>query len=340
MGQACETLSQCTGKGLTPQITANATTEIRFKPQIPLPGSELFNGQEIVITGSTLGEYVAALYVFVVSAVGILAAVLIFYGGIMWLTAGGDRGRVQNAKDQIASAVIGILLAFGAYLLLLTISPKLVKFSSLEIKPVPKRIAEYENEVAFGARGGGLGTASLSDPDAWLNNPTNGIKTNYGALITSLATAQVPEDLIYAIIFVESGGRPSLTSSAGACGIMQLLPATAEKTCQELLDPAIGIPAGVAYLKKLANDTCPQTAIRKDLSVAQCKPPDVQATNCRNGSIDFIIPAYNGGQGANCGSVDCPGKTWWECTVNTGYQETRDYYLKVLDARSKLSPLL
>ncbi|MDP2789563.1 MAG: transglycosylase SLT domain-containing protein [bacterium] len=280
------------------------------------------------------------MYVFVVSAIGILAAVLVFYGGLMWLTAGGDRGRVQNAKEQISSALVGILLVFAAYLLLLTISPKLIRFSSLELKTVPKRIAAYETELAFDFRGATLGSVPIGDLANWLNDPTNGMKAKYGSIITPLATSQVPLDLIYAIIFVESGGRTNLKSSAGACGIMQLLPATAGKTCDELFNPNIGITAGVAYLKKLASDTCPQTAIRKDGSVAQCKPPYVQATSCINGSIDFIIPAYNGGSGANCGSVDCPGKTWWECPVNTGYQETRNYYLKVLDAQSKLKPLL
>lgn len=341
LGEACSALTQCSGQVETrPNVTATETSPIRWKPQIPLPGSDLFNGQEILITGSTLGEYIAALYVFVVSAIGILAALLIMYGGLKWLTAGGDRGRVQDAKDQISSAIIGILLAFGAYLLLLTISPKLVRFSSLIIQPVPKRMAEFEKELAFGARGAALGSASLSDPNAWLNDPANGVKTRYGSIIAPLATSQVPIDLIYAIIFVESGGRPSLTSNAGACGIMQVLPATAGKTCSELLNPEVGIAAGVAYLHKLASETCPPTAVRKDGSVAQCKPPDVLSTNCSNGNIDFMIPAYNGGQGANCGSVDCPGKTWWECEKNTGYQETRNYYVKVLDAQAKLKPFL
>ena len=341
LGQACDTLTQCTGKPQEPTIVGSSSTApIRFKPQLAIPGSELFNGQEIIITGSTLGEYIAALYVFVVSAIGILAALLIMYGGLKWLTAGGDRGRVQDAKDQIASAVIGILLTFGAYLLLLIISPKLVKFNSLFINPIPKREAAYESEVAFGARGGGLGSASLAAIGDWLNNPTTGIATLYDSTITPLANSQVPRDLIYAIIFVESGGRPSLVSSAGACGIMQLLPATAGKTCQQLLDPTVGINAGVAYLKKLASDTCPATAVRRDGSVAKCKPPDVQDSGCQNGDLTYVTAAYNGGQGANCGSVDCPGQTWWLCTAIEGYQETRDYVLKVQAARAAIQPLL
>lgn len=339
VSSACNTQPIC--NGTAPQITASpTTTPTIFKPQIPLPGSELFNGQEIIITGSTLGEYIAALYVFVVSAIGILAAVLVFYGGLKWLTAGGDRGRIQDAKEQISAAIIGILLVFAAYLLLLVISPKLVRFASLELKPIPKRIAAYEKDIAFDARGGGLGSVPIGDLNNWLNDPKIGMKVQYRSLITSLATSQVPVDLIYAIIFVESGGRPSLRSSAGACGIMQLLPGTAKKTCDELMDPKTNIEAGVRYLKQLSRDPCPKTAIRRDQSVAQCGPPDVQASGCSDGDLYYVIAAYNGGQGANCGSVDCLGSTWWLCDKNTGYQETRDYVLKVQAARDAMKPYL
>lgn len=336
---ACSTLPQCTGLGAQPRaaLTVQEPKKIFFTPQLPIPGSSLFNGQEIVVTGSTLGEYIAALYVMVVGAIAILAAVMIFYGGLKWLTAAGNRGRVQDAKETISSAIIGIVLAFGAYILLLTISPNLVKFRSLELRPVSTIQQKFSNEVAFGARGATMGTVSLSNPIDWLDNAQYGVRRQYGTIIAPLATPQVPIDLIYAIIFVESGGRPEVVSGAGACGIMQLLPSTAKRTCLELQDPAIGIPAGVAYLKELASDTCPQTAVRKDNSVAKCQPPDAQPTGCTKGDLYYVAAAYNGGKGANCGSIDCPGYTWWECAKNTGYLETRNYVAKVEDARAKLN---
>ncbi len=334
----CSTQFICTGVG-KPEITQSTQKIIKFKPQIPLPGSALFNGQEIVITGSTLGEYIAALYVFMVSAIGILATVMVFFGGIKWTLAAGDMGKIQDAKETISSAIIGVILALTAYLLLLTISPKLVKFTSLTLTPVKGIAQEFnESEVAFGFRGRPPSAATLTR--AWLDDATTGVRAQYGGIIGSLKSAQVPEDMIYAIIYVESGGRPEVVSGAGACGIMQLLPATAGKTCDQLKVAQVGIEAGVAYLKQLASSTCPQTATRKDGSTAQCKPPSVEQTVCSDGDLYYVAAAYNGGVGANCGSRDCPGRTWWECQVNTGYQETRDYVLKVQAARTKLQCLL
>lgn len=315
--------------------------EIRFKPQITLPGSKFIAGDTIKITGNTLGEYIAALYAFGVTAIGILATVMVAFGGMQWLLAAGDRGKVQSAKETISSAIIGLILALTAYMLLLIVSPKLVKFNSLSLVPVKgieQGASSSTEEVAAGARGATPSTATLSRN--WLDATPTGVRTQYGALISSLLSPQVPEDMIYAIIYVESGGRPEVVSSAGACGIMQLLPATAQKTCEQLKNAQVGIEAGVAYLKQLASNTCPDTARRRNNTVAQCKPPAVQSTNCTNGNLNYVAAAYNGGVGANCGSRDCPGRTWWECQANPGYQETRDYVVKVQAARTKLQCLL
>ncbi|RJO59729.1 lytic transglycosylase domain-containing protein [Candidatus Parcubacteria bacterium] len=327
----CNELPYCTGLGSETKPEISATDEsVVFRPQITLPGSKFVAGESITVTGSTLGEYIAAFYAFFVGAIAILATVMIFYGGVMWLMAGGNRGQVQNAKEQISSALIGLGIAFLAYLLLLTLSPRLVKFSSLNlkfVKPVEQVIVGAE--VAFGFKGTPPSTATLTQ--TWVDE----MKTKYDSQISGLANSAVPRDLIYAIIYVESGGRPDVISSAGACGIMQLLPTTAGKSCTELLNPQIGIQAGVNYLQTLAAQTCPTQATKRDGTVVQCNPV---RTSCRNGDQYYMAAAYNGGQGANCDSreTSCPGRTWWECQVNTGYQETRNYVIKVQQARDKL----
>ncbi|MEK7570053.1 MAG: transglycosylase SLT domain-containing protein [Patescibacteria group bacterium] len=327
-----------------PAITATAPTlNIKFKPQVALPGSTLFNGQEIIITGSTLGEYIAALYAFGVGAIGILATVMVAFGGMQWMLAAGDRGKIQAAKETISSAIVGLILALTAYLFLLAISPKLVRFRSLSLKTVVG-VEETFNagEIAFGARGRTQGSVILTRE--WLDNASSGVRTKYGSLIRSLQTPQVPEDMIYAIMYVESGGNPNAQSEDEkgdplACGLMQLKPATANKTCEQLKNPQVGIEAGVAYLKQLANDTCPEKAYRINGTVAECRPPAVQSTTCRSGDLYYVAAAYNGGPGANCGSRDCPGSTWWECSKNSGYQETRNYVVKVEAARKCLQLL-
>ena len=51
------------------------------------------------------------------SFLGILAVILILYGGFTWMTAGGDTGKVDKAKKWIINATIGIIIILGAYIL-------------------------------------------------------------------------------------------------------------------------------------------------------------------------------------------------------------------------------
>ncbi len=71
----------------------------------------------------------------------------------------------------------------------------------------------------------------------------------------------VPEDIIYAVIKCESDFRPDVKSSVGACGLMQLMPATYEwlqtykmkEECDasKIFDPESNIRTGACMLKYL-----------------------------------------------------------------------------------------
>lgn len=58
----------------------------------------------------------AADYLF--GILGALALLFFIYGGVIWLTAGGSAGQIDKGKKILLGALIGMLLALGAWLII------------------------------------------------------------------------------------------------------------------------------------------------------------------------------------------------------------------------------
>ncbi|SHJ13817.1 lytic transglycosylase domain-containing protein [Wenxinia saemankumensis] len=107
---------------------------------------------------------------------------------------------------------------------------------------------------------------------------------------------RVSPALVLAVISIESGGRASAESPAGALGLMQLMPATAERFgVTDRASPAQSIRGGVAYLDWLLEHF--------------------------DGDPVLALAGYNAGEGAVRSNDGVPP-----------YAETRDYVPKVLAA--------
>ncbi|CAB5658470.1 Membrane-bound lytic murein transglycosylase D precursor [Delftia tsuruhatensis] len=120
----------------------------------------------------------------------------------------------------------------------------------------------------------------------------------------------VDYDLLKAVIAVESGFDAQAVSPKGAVGLMQLMPATAQRfgveasrqrsVQQQLADPAVNVPAGARYLNHLMG--------------------------LFPGRLDLVLAAYNAGEGAvrRAGQAIPP------------FQETRNYVKAVLGIYEQL----
>jgi len=62
----------------------------------------------------------------VLSLVGILFFVLMIYGGILWMTAGGNDTQLKNAQKTITMAVIGLIIVLSAYAITMFIGQGLI----------------------------------------------------------------------------------------------------------------------------------------------------------------------------------------------------------------------
>lgn len=93
-------------------------------PEVPLPGLDATTKLPL------LPAYVGYIFNFAVGVAGLIAFLSLVYGGVRYLTSGGNPSAMSDANDQIFSALIGLLIILGSFLLLTTINPQLVLVKS------------------------------------------------------------------------------------------------------------------------------------------------------------------------------------------------------------------
>lgn len=102
----------------------SADVEIKYAPPCLLPDA-LGGCPEI---GNSIINYLIRLYSFAVGIAGILALGMIVAGAIM-ISVSGAVDKKKEGKDMIQSAIWGIVLLLGSYLILNTINPRITQLS-------------------------------------------------------------------------------------------------------------------------------------------------------------------------------------------------------------------
>ncbi|MHC1782833.1 MAG: lytic transglycosylase domain-containing protein [Anaerolineaceae bacterium] len=148
-------------------------------------------------------------------------------------------------------------------------------------------------------KSGSAGESSLADLFGLSTTSTNkSASTGDFQKIIAEASAKygVDSNLVEAVIQAESNFDPSAISSAGAEGLMQLMPATAENLgVSDSLDPEQNVDGGVRLLRTLLNSY--------------------------DGNVSLALAAYNAGPEAVAKYDGIPP-----------YQETQTYVQRVLAA--------
>jgi len=130
--------SSAGGVTITTTIVEPTKPAIEFTPEIPLPN---FLGGPI--TGTTFAQYLRAVFIYFIGAICILAVVMVTYGGVKWVAAAGNAARINDAREVINNAIIGLVIALTSWLLLSTIDPRLRQFEGIGIKPISGILLDF-----------------------------------------------------------------------------------------------------------------------------------------------------------------------------------------------------
>jgi type IV secretory pathway VirB2 component (pilin) len=148
--------------------TSCVSTADEYQLLSPLPGlQDTFDPTQ----PSNIGDYLNSMITIFIGVCAVLAVIMIIIGGLQYMTSELISSK-EEGKKRIRNAIFGLLLALGAWLLLNTINPDILKtdLSSLEQQTVKIQLMEEQESIA---------SAVLSDGGA-PSGPTAGCPEGIG----------------------------------------------------------------------------------------------------------------------------------------------------------------
>lgn len=104
---------------LSAMACAGIANAAGYTPLVRIPG--------LPATGTVdLSMYMIGLYNFLLSIVGIVAVMMLIFGGMRYITAMGSSSAISSAKDIVTSALLGLLLALISWVIVSTINPDIL----------------------------------------------------------------------------------------------------------------------------------------------------------------------------------------------------------------------
>ena len=143
--------------------------------QIKIPGLEKIVSENPATCETTddqtscslpwIAVYIKAIYNYAMGIVGILAALTLMIGGVIYLTSTGNATRISEAKSWITGSLTGMLIMFTSYVLLNEVNPDLIGF-----KPVELNIIETEEDYTVQENIFSL-PVGTTDENGWISIP-------------------------------------------------------------------------------------------------------------------------------------------------------------------------
>ena len=180
-------------------LLAQATVTI--SPAIP--------GNYANTTSTSPGAFIANFYQFALLISGVLAFVVIVYGGVRSAMSAGNPSAVSEGRKYIWSALLGLLLLAGAYIILNTVNPNLLNLNLPALSPLPVQGGGPNTGVPTQGNVAGAGWTTAQVLANF--NQVGGITVKDGASVNGLL-----QQTVYDIDTLESSCR----QAEGSCSIV------------------------------------------------------------------------------------------------------------------------
>jgi hypothetical protein len=306
-------------------IVSNEESEVAPQALPPIPTANL--------PGGTMGEIIRNGLGWSMRIMGLIVFVMIIWGGVLWLTAAGNPGKIAQGKKKMTNAVFGAILLASSFLILNTINPDLVSgtFYLQGINPAPPLPSSSAMPIPRGIVSGDCHGVQCSGDTTNICGPVNpgdgcnmaAVNQYDAAIRRGVGSRRISGidvvKLLKAIIANESDGNIDAVAADGqSVGLFQMTNETAS-----IFRASCGVSSSVtinnAWMTNPANvdeQACMATEYLRSL-VGMC-----------GDSIRQLAAGYNGGVGAcdvsrNCGPLSeqrcsmCQGQTEetrrWEC---------------------------
>lgn len=85
--------------------------------KIPI-GSKI---KELMPINTSLGDFVSRSISAIILVAGLATFIYLIWGGVEWITSGGEKDKINGAKQKITNAIIGLAIVAGAWAIYLLI---------------------------------------------------------------------------------------------------------------------------------------------------------------------------------------------------------------------------
>ena len=89
----------------------------------PIVGGDSANIANVAPEFGTLSNFTPSMFVstlinIMLGAAGVVSFIVLLWGGLQWILAGGDKEGTEKARKRITAALIGLAIVFSAYALM------------------------------------------------------------------------------------------------------------------------------------------------------------------------------------------------------------------------------